>query len=444
MDLSGLPRAALDRIRRAEIEAEYIFKSTAFDLCAASTEQAFSDGCNQAALHLFHAAAAPLWERVRPDLDAFKARLHSAKMSVADKFHLEPKVLNKAATWQLGQARRDVRNNPTTARPQIRPRGPIGRAIARHQEALRAGRLDEYLGGPSFTQTSAPRGLSPDVSQSGEAPEQQSIYPHLGIAEGAMAGCLDAQWARLNVRQRDLMDELVKHTQAGIAGFTFIQVPGEVGLHLVAGLRSLQARYPVEDFNNLEAAGLIKIPQREDNRRVIRVVRVTPDGIKRVNFAQEEARQTRSESTSARGDEPAHVTPDFQCMVRYRLRPPPAGDSATSAVSSPTQSDGSGAREAERTGTAEPDRNERPPRKTLNHRKAIGRFLGANIDRLRKECGWTFDDLSKASEIGKKLILGHVNKGKGATPKTLWTYADTFSEKLGREVTVAELEGTQQ
>ena len=67
--------------------------------------------------------------------------------------------------------------------------------------------------------------------------------------------------------------------------------------------------------------------------------------------------------------------------------------------------------------------------------------LGRNIDRLRKECGWSYDDLAKATDLDKKLILGHVNDGKGAYPKTLETYARTFTEKMGRPVTVAELEG---
>jgi hypothetical protein len=65
--------------------------------------------------------------------------------------------------------------------------------------------------------------------------------------------------------------------------------------------------------------------------------------------------------------------------------------------------------------------------------------LGRNINRLRRECGWTFNDLAKATDLDKKLILGHVNKGKGINPSTLRTYADAFSEKLGRSVTVAEL-----
>jgi hypothetical protein len=66
--------------------------------------------------------------------------------------------------------------------------------------------------------------------------------------------------------------------------------------------------------------------------------------------------------------------------------------------------------------------------------------LAGNVDRLRKECGWSFGDFAKAADLDKKLILGHVNKGKGATPRTLETYARTFTEKLGRPVTVAELE----
>jgi hypothetical protein len=71
-----------------------------------------------------------------------------------------------------------------------------------------------------------------------------------------------------------------------------------------------------------------------------------------------------------------------------------------------------------------------------NYKTALAR----NIDRLRKECGWSFDDLARATELDKKLVLGHVNGGKGTHPKTLERYAQTFAEKLARPVTVAELE----
>ena len=67
--------------------------------------------------------------------------------------------------------------------------------------------------------------------------------------------------------------------------------------------------------------------------------------------------------------------------------------------------------------------------------------LGRNIDRLRNECGWSFDELAKAIELDKKALLAHVNKGATPRPSTLKTYADAFSEKLGRTVTVAEIMG---
>jgi hypothetical protein len=70
-----------------------------------------------------------------------------------------------------------------------------------------------------------------------------------------------------------------------------------------------------------------------------------------------------------------------------------------------------------------------------------GTPLGRNLDRLRRECGWSFDEMAKATGFDKKLIMGHVNKGKKTYPSTLATYALIFSEKLGRTVTVAELEG---
>jgi hypothetical protein len=64
---------------------------------------------------------------------------------------------------------------------------------------------------------------------------------------------------------------------------------------------------------------------------------------------------------------------------------------------------------------------------------------GSNIDRLRKECGWTFDELADQTKIDKTLILGHVNQGKGAYPGTLKKYADAFSKGMKRVISVAEL-----
>jgi hypothetical protein len=40
--------------------------------------------------------------------------------------------------------------------------------------------------------------------------------------------------------------------------------------------------------------------------------------------------------------------------------------------------------------------------KSVKRKSALGR----NVDRLRKECGWSFDDLARVTDLDKKLILG--------------------------------------
>ncbi len=74
--------------------------------------------------------------------------------------------------------------------------------------------------------------------------------------------------------------------------------------------------------------------------------------------------------------------------------------------------------------------------KTVKRNGAIGR----NITRLRKECGWSLDQLARKTGIDKKLILSHVNKGARPIPRILKEYADAFSEKLGRKITAPDLE----
>jgi len=69
-----------------------------------------------------------------------------------------------------------------------------------------------------------------------------------------------------------------------------------------------------------------------------------------------------------------------------------------------------------------------------------GSLTGTNINRLRKECGWSFDQLAEKTGLEKKLILGHVNGGKGAHPRTMKIYADAFTKALNRKVTVHEIE----
>ena len=66
--------------------------------------------------------------------------------------------------------------------------------------------------------------------------------------------------------------------------------------------------------------------------------------------------------------------------------------------------------------------------------------IGRNIDTLRKECGWSFDQLAEATGIDKKSILSHVNKGARPIPRILKEYAQAFSKALGRKITAPDLE----
>jgi ribosome-binding protein aMBF1 (putative translation factor) len=66
--------------------------------------------------------------------------------------------------------------------------------------------------------------------------------------------------------------------------------------------------------------------------------------------------------------------------------------------------------------------------------------IGQNIDRLRKECGWSFDTLAKQTGIDKKQILSHVNKGTKPHPRIMKEYAQAFTKELGSHITVADLE----
>jgi hypothetical protein len=66
--------------------------------------------------------------------------------------------------------------------------------------------------------------------------------------------------------------------------------------------------------------------------------------------------------------------------------------------------------------------------------------IGQNIDRFRKECGWSFDALEKQTGIDKKQILSHVNKGTKPHPRIMREYAQAFTKELSRQITVADLE----
>lgn len=64
--------------------------------------------------------------------------------------------------------------------------------------------------------------------------------------------------------------------------------------------------------------------------------------------------------------------------------------------------------------------------------------LGRNIEKLRNEAGWSIDDLANWSGIHKTSIIGH-RHGKSAYPNTIKKYAETFSKKLCRAITVKDM-----
>jgi hypothetical protein len=65
--------------------------------------------------------------------------------------------------------------------------------------------------------------------------------------------------------------------------------------------------------------------------------------------------------------------------------------------------------------------------------------LALNLDLLRIECGWSYDALHEATGISKKLSIGHIRHGHGATPRNLRLYAEAFSKRLQRAVTARDL-----
>jgi hypothetical protein len=68
--------------------------------------------------------------------------------------------------------------------------------------------------------------------------------------------------------------------------------------------------------------------------------------------------------------------------------------------------------------------------------------IGANLQRYRKECGWSFDQLVDHVYIDKKSAIAHVKGRAIPRPQNMKAYASAFSKKVGRDISVAELEST--
>jgi hypothetical protein len=82
-----------------------------------------------------------------------------------------------------------------------------------------------------------------------------------------------------------------------------------------------------------------------------------------------------------------------------------------------------------------------PPATTVPQQtpKEYATTVGRNIDRFRKECGWSLDDLANEAEIDRGDIRRHINSGQRPYPRTAKKYSDAFSRGLGRKVTIEDL-----
>ena len=66
--------------------------------------------------------------------------------------------------------------------------------------------------------------------------------------------------------------------------------------------------------------------------------------------------------------------------------------------------------------------------------------VGQNIEKLKKESGWSFDKLAEKTGIDKKTILSHVHGKSKPHPKTQREYAQAFAKELNRAITANNLE----
>jgi ribosome-binding protein aMBF1 (putative translation factor) len=63
-----------------------------------------------------------------------------------------------------------------------------------------------------------------------------------------------------------------------------------------------------------------------------------------------------------------------------------------------------------------------------------------NINKFKKECGWSYDQLADATGIDKKLILSHVHGKHKPNPSTRREYAQAFTKRLEKSITANNLE----
>lgn len=81
-----------------------------------------------------------------------------------------------------------------------------------------------------------------------------------------------------------------------------------------------------------------------------------------------------------------------------------------------------------------------PPNSAASGCSQTVSLFGTNIRFFRRQCGWTVRDLATAVSISEKQVKRHQAGQCQPRPDTIAEYARAFSEKLGRVLTVADLE----
>jgi DNA-binding XRE family transcriptional regulator len=67
--------------------------------------------------------------------------------------------------------------------------------------------------------------------------------------------------------------------------------------------------------------------------------------------------------------------------------------------------------------------------------------VGQRIDALRRECGWTLEELAEQADVQKSTVYRNIHGKRAPRPSVLRGYAGAFTRRLGRPITVAYLLG---
>jgi hypothetical protein len=167
VDFSELPETARDLIAAAQLEADSILLShldaanelatvannlgldpsgigySPGDLPLGMARAKLAEGPDRAAIHLFGAIAPLWWNLVKPDTEAFKAKLDATSLWVAQKYHTNTKALDAASRdWRAWA----LRHRAAAKRPRAAP--AFWRSLREDFEKLQAA---ERLQGHHFS-----------------------------------------------------------------------------------------------------------------------------------------------------------------------------------------------------------------------------------------------------------------------------------------------------